>query len=61
MGGDDIKSITHEFDWFYHTDNLQVANPNLFPSSGTVSSSFTLCVVIERQASQWVGGGLPAS
>ena len=50
MGKDEHQSVTDDQGRVHDTDNLYVAGPSLFPSSGAVNPTFTLSALAERQA-----------
>ncbi len=50
MGSDPAESVTDAFGRVHDTDNLYVAGPALFPSSGAVNATFTLTAMASRQA-----------
>ena len=50
MGTDERHSVTDAFGRVHDTDNLYVAGPSLFPSTGAVNPTFTLTALAERLA-----------
>ena len=50
MGRDERHSVTDSFGRVHDTDNLYVAGPSLFPSTGAVNPTFTLTALADRQA-----------
>lgn len=50
MGTDPSKSVTDTFGRVHDTDNLYIAGPALFPTSGAVNPTFTLTALASRQA-----------
>jgi len=50
MGRDEKQSVTDSFGRVHDTDNLFVAGPSLFPSTGAVNPTFTLTALADRQA-----------
>ena len=50
MGLDEQHSVTDSFGRVHDTDNLYVAGPSLFPSTGAVNPTFTLTALADRQA-----------
>ena len=50
MGKDPAESVTDAFGRVHDTDNLYVAGPALFPSSGAVNPTFTISALASRQA-----------
>ena len=50
MGNDPAESVTDAFGRVHDTENLYVAGPALFPSSGAVNPTFTISALASRQA-----------
>ncbi len=50
MGSNPEESVTDAFGRVHDTDNLYVAGPALFPSSGAVNPTFTITALASRQA-----------
>ncbi|EED36931.1 glucose-methanol-choline oxidoreductase [Luminiphilus syltensis NOR5-1B] len=50
MGNDESASVTDHMGRVHDTDNLYVAGPSLFPSTGAVNPTFTLSALASRQA-----------
>ncbi len=55
MGLDEQHSVTDSFGRVHDTDNLYVAGPSLFPSTGAVNPTFTLSALADRQADHLIG------
>lgn len=55
MGRDEQRSVTDSFGRVHDTDNLFVAGPSLFPSTGAVNPTFTLTALADRQADHLIG------
>ena len=55
MGNDPAQSVTDAFGRVHDTENLYVAGPALFPSSGAVNPTFTLTAMASRQADHLLG------
>jgi len=55
MGNDPAQSVTDAFGRAHDTDNLYIAGPALFPSSGAVNPTFTLTEMASRQADYLLG------
>ena len=55
MGRDEQSSVTDSFGRVHDTDNLFVAGPSLFPSTGAVNPTFTLTALADRQADHLIG------
>jgi choline dehydrogenase-like flavoprotein len=56
MGDDPSESVTDAYGRVHDTDNLYVAGPALFPSSGAVNPTFTLTAIASRQADHLLAG-----
>ena len=50
IGHRPLEAVTDAFGRVHDTDNLYVAGPALFPSSGAVNPTFTLTALASRQA-----------
>ncbi|MGD2008593.1 MAG: GMC family oxidoreductase [Cellvibrionales bacterium] len=55
MGKDERYSVTDSYGRVHDTDNLFVAGPSLFPSTGAVNPTFTLTAMAERLADHLLG------
>lgn len=55
MGDAPEHSVTDSFGRVHDTENLFVAGPSLFPSSGAVNPTFTLSALASRQADHLLG------
>ena len=55
MGNDPAQSVTDAFGRVHDTDNLYIAGPALFPSSGAVNPTFTLTAMASLQADHLLG------
>ena len=55
MGNDPAQSVTDAFGRVHDTDNLYIAGPALFPSSGAVNPTYTLTAMASRQADHLLG------
>jgi choline dehydrogenase-like flavoprotein len=55
MGSDPAQSVTDAFGRVHDTENLYIAGPALFPSSGAVNPTFTLTAMASRQADHLLG------
>ena len=55
MGNDPAQSVTNAVGRVHDTDNLYIAGPALFPSSGAVNPTFTLTAMASRQADHLLG------
>ena len=55
MGNDPAQSVTNAVGRVHDTDNLYIAGPALFPSSGAVNPTFTLTAMASRQADYLLG------
>jgi choline dehydrogenase-like flavoprotein len=53
MGTDPTTSVTDEFGRIHDLDNVMIAGPGLFPTSGAVNPTYTMLAVTDRQAMHW--------
>ena len=61
MGENAASSVTNQYGRLHELDNLFIAGPGLFPSSGAVNPTFTIHALAMRTADHILGRDTPSN